>query len=158
MFFDKAHKYTQGILVSPQRNKEQVCDSLVGSDYFQMQHFITESNWNPQKIIDLAAKRTNEALPRHKLTGLIIDETGTIKQGDKSVGVGWQYFGNVGKIANSQVAVVACLNTSDFASLVDARLYLPEDWISDPMRCDEAGIPEEQQIFKTKSGSLLSIA
>lgn len=149
-FFDKAQKYTQGILVSPQRNIEQVCDSLVGSDYFQMQHFITESNWSPREVIDLAAKRTNETLPRHKLTGLIIDETGTVKQGDKSVGVGWQYCGNVGKIANSQVAVVACLNTSDFASMVDARLYLPEDWVSDQLRCDEAGIPEEYRVFKTK--------
>ncbi len=138
------------MLISQQRNVEQICDSLSGTDYYKMQHFITESNWSAREVVDLAAKRANRELPRHKLTGLIIDETGTVKKGEKSVGVGWQYCGNVGKTANSQVAVMACLNTSDFATMVDARLYLPENWCSDPERCDEAGIPEEYRTFKTK--------
>ena len=70
-------------------------------DYFQLQHFITESNWDAHDAIDLTAKQTSKTLPKRKLTGLIIDETGTVKKGDKSVGVGWQYCGNVGKTANS---------------------------------------------------------
>ncbi len=73
-----------------------------------------------------------------------------MKKGDKSVGVGWQYCGNVGKISNSQVAVFACLSNGDFASMVDARLYLPQDWCEDPERCEEAGIPEGNRAFKTK--------
>lgn len=72
------------------------------------------------------------------------------RKGDKSVGVGWQYCGNVGKISNSQVAVFACLNKGDFASMIDTRLYLPEDWCNDPARCKEAGIPNENRAFKTK--------
>jgi len=52
-----------------------------------------------------------------KLTGLILDETGMEKKGDKSVGVGHQCCGNVGKTANSQVAVMACLSNVDFASI-----------------------------------------
>jgi len=87
-FFDKAQLYTQGILVSQQRNIEQICDSLSGADYFQMQHFITESNWDARAVIDLTALKTNKTLPKQKLTGLIIDETGTVKQDDKSVGAG----------------------------------------------------------------------
>jgi len=66
------------------------------------------------------------------------------------VGVGWQYCGNVGKTANSQVCVMACLSNGDFASMVDARLYLPKDWIEDPLRCRKAGIPEVNRVFKTK--------
>jgi len=89
-------------------------------------------------------------LPKKKLTGLIIDESGWVKKGDKSVGVGWQYCGNVGKISNSQVAVFACLSNGDFASMVDARLYLPEAWCDDPDRCEEAGIPNGNRAFKTK--------
>ena len=38
-----------------------------------------------------------------------------------SVGVGWQYCDNVGKISNSQVA--AFLSNGDFASMIDTRLY-----------------------------------
>jgi SRSO17 transposase len=81
---------------------------------------------------------------------LIIDESGWAKKGNKSVVVGWQYCGNLGKVYNSQVAVFACLSNGDFASMVDARLYLPADWCDDPVRCDEAGIPMENRAFKTK--------
>ena len=115
-----------------------------------MQHFITDSNWDARKIIDQAAMNTGMVLPKRKLTGLIIDETGTVKKGDKSVGVGWQYCGNVGKTANSQVSVMACLSNGDFASLVDARLFLPQDWCKNSKRCDEAGIPKDQREFKSK--------
>ena len=33
--------------------------------------------------------------------------------------------------------------------MIDARLYLPKDWCDDPDRCDEAGIPEKERLFKT---------
>ena len=115
-----------------------------------MQHFISDSNWSYRDTMDVAAKQTSHSLRKVKLTGLILDETGTEKKGDKSVGVGHQYCGNVGKTANSQVAVMACLSNGDFASMVDARLYLPKDWCDDPHRCEKAGIPEEERGFKTK--------
>lgn len=149
-FFDKAQLYTQGILRSSSRNIEQICDTLFEQDYYQMQHFITNSNWDYRSVIDIAAKNTSSALPKRKLTSLVIDETGIVKKGDKSVGVGWQYCGNVGKTANSQVAVMACLSNGDLASMVDARLYLPNDWCDSPQRCKRAGIPKDQQTFKTK--------
>jgi SRSO17 transposase len=115
-----------------------------------MQHFISDSKWSFRDVIDIAAKQTSRSLPKRKLTGLIIDETGTVKKGDKSVGVGWQYCGNVGKTANSQVAVMACLSNGDFASMVDSRLYIPKDWCSNPERCKIAEILEEKRVFKTK--------
>jgi SRSO17 transposase len=149
-FFDKAQQYTRGLLVSHHRNIEQISDRLGTEDYFQLQHFITESNWEAQNAIDQAAKQISKALPKLKLTGLIIDETGTVKKGEKSVGVGWQYCGNVGKTANSQVCVMACLSNGDHASMVDAQLYLPKDWCCDLKRCEEAGIPEAGRTFKTK--------
>ncbi|MES0447819.1 MAG: IS701 family transposase [Desulfobacterales bacterium] len=150
-FFDKAEKYAKGIFLSNSRNIERVCESQQNLDYFQVQHFISDSNWNARAVIDKAATDVSNALPKRKLTGLIIDETGTIKKGDKSVGVGWQYCGNVGKTGNSQVAVVACLSNGDFASMADARLYLPHDWCDDKQRCERAGIPGEHRAFKTKT-------
>ncbi len=119
-------------------------------NYHQMQHFITESSWSGRELIDQVAKEVSSLLPKHKLTGLIIDESGWVKKGNKSVGVGHQYCGNVGKLSNSQVAVFASLNNGDFCSMVDARLYLPEDWCSNPTRCDEAGVPESERTFRTK--------
>jgi SRSO17 transposase len=130
-------------------NIERISEEI-NADYHQMQHFITESNWNGRSIIDQVSQEVSSLLPKRKLTGLIIDESGWVKKGEKSVGVGWQYCGNVGKISNSQVAVFACLSNGDFASMVDARLYLPLDWCNDPVRCNEAGIPSENRVFKTK--------
>ena len=119
-------------------------------NYYQMQHFITESPWSGRELIDQVAKEVSSLLPKHKLTGLIIDESGWVKKGNKSVGVGHQYCGNVGKLSNSQVAVFASLNNGDFCSMVDARLFLPEDWCSNSSRCDEAGVPETERTFRTK--------
>ena len=115
-----------------------------------MQHFISDAKWDARTVINKAALQTSSSLPKRKLTGLILDETGVEKKGNDSVGVGWHYCGNVAKTANSQVAVMACLSNGDFASLVDAQLYLPQDWIDDPVRCDKVGIPEERRVFKTK--------
>jgi SRSO17 transposase len=42
------------------------------------------------------------------------------------------------------------LSKGDFASVVDACLYLPEAWRADSVRCDEAGIPQESRSFKKK--------
>ena len=148
-FFDKAELYTKGIVQSQLRNIERISEDLNAS-YDQMQHFITESNWDERAVIEQVSSEVSSILPKRKLTGLIIDESGWVKKGDKSVGVGWQYCGNVGKISNSQVAVFACLSNGDFASMVDARLYLPEQWCDDPLRCSEAGIPEQNRVFKTK--------
>jgi len=131
------------------RNIERISENL-SANYFQMQHFISESNWDGRSVINLVAQEVSQILPKRKLTGLIIDESGWVKKGVKSVGVGHQYCGNVGKTANSQVAVFACLSNGDFASMVDARLYLPKDWCDSPSRCDEAGVPQEKRIFKTK--------
>jgi len=123
-------------------------DTGVGN--YQMQHFITESNWDARELIDKVAGSVSFILPKRKMTGLIIDESGWVNKGDKSVLVGHQYCGNVGKVSNSQVAVFACLSNGDFASMIDARLYLPKDWCNDAKRCQEAGITQDRMTFKSK--------
>ncbi len=120
------------------------------ANYHQMQHFITESTWDYRALMDQVSKDVSNSLPKRKLTGLIIDESGWEKKGDKSVGVSPQYCGNAGKICNSQVAVFGALSNGDFASMVDARLFLPESWCNNESRCKEAGIPEQDRQFKPK--------
>jgi SRSO17 transposase len=138
------------------RNIERISEDL-GANYHQMQHFITESNWDHMILINQVAQEVSQVLPKRKLTGLIIDESGWVKKGDQSVGVGHQYCGNVGKLSNSQVAVFGCLSNGDFASMVDARLYLPKDWCDNAPRCEKAGIPLGHRTFKTKLELALEI-
>ena len=42
------------------------------------------------------------------------------------------------------------MGNGDFASLEDARLYLPHDETKDTSRCDLADVPKEERVFKTK--------
>lgn len=147
--YDKATLYVEGIVLSDLKNIERISETL-NADYHKMQHFITESNWDARSVIDQVAKQVDHSLPNQKLTGLLIDESGWVKKGTKSVGVDHQYCGNVGKTANSQVAVFGCLCNDKYASLVDTRLYLPKSWCDDPLRCEVAGVPEENRDFKTK--------
>src|SRR5204863_9011727 len=81
---------------------------------------------------------------------LILDESGWEKAGSKSVGVARQYIGQVGKIANGQVGVFACLCNGQQVGLVQGRLYLPKEWIDDKKRCTKAGIADTDRLYRTK--------
>lgn len=148
-FFDKALIYCQGIFMSELSNIERVSAEMF-ANYHQMQHFISDSPWDYRALMDQVAVDVSRSLPKRKLTGLILDESGWEKKGVKSVGVGHQYCGNVGKVSNCQVAVFGALSNGDFASMVDARLYLPESWCNDSSHLQEAGVPEHERVFKPK--------
>src|SRR5262249_50674106 len=64
-------------------------------------------------------------------------------------GVGRQYTGSVGAVANAQVGVFLAYASEKGAAFVDRALYLPHAWTDDPERCREAGIPETVR-FATK--------
>jgi len=85
-----------------------------------------------------------------KPTGLIIDESAHLKKGIKSVAVGRQYAGVVGKVDNCQVGVYASLVNDHRAGLVNERLFIPKNWVNGKASCKLAGIPEEYIKFKTK--------
>jgi SRSO17 transposase len=148
-FFGQAKTYCQGIFLSELSNIERISEEMF-ANYHQMHHFISDSPWDYRALMDKVSVDVSQSLPQRKLTGLLIDESGWEKKGDKSVGVSPQYCGNVGKVANSQVAVFGALSNGDFASMVDSRLYLPQSWCEDLSRCEEAGIPESERTFKMK--------
>ena len=95
-------------MLSDLNNIERISEKLE-ADYHTLHHFISDSNWDARSVMDQVAKDVSQSLPKKTLTGLLIDESGWVKKGNKSVGVGYQYCGNVGKTANSQVAVFGCL-------------------------------------------------
>jgi len=73
---------------------------------------------------------------------LVVDETGFLKQGKMSCGVKRQYSGTAGRIENCQIGVFLTYASEKGHALIDRRLYIPEDWFTDPKRCRKAGIPE----------------
>ena len=80
---------------------------------------------------------------------LVVDETGFLKKGTRSAGVGRQYSGTAGRIENCQVGVFLAYASERGHALVDRELYLPRDWSEDPARCRAADVPGEVE-FATK--------
>ena len=66
---------------------------------------------------------------------LMIDETGFLKQGRKSVGVQRQSSGTAGRVENCQVGVFVSYAKCQGSLLAGSRLYLPRSWTQDPQRC-----------------------
>ena len=72
---------------------------------------------------------------------LVVDETGDLKKGNRSVGVQRQYTGTAGRTENAQVAVYLAYAAPAGTAFIDRALYLPRSWASDPARCRAAGVP-----------------
>ena len=96
-------------------------------------------------------------LGRHQDTALYLDETSFVKKGRCSVGVQRQYCGRLGKLANCQVRVFACLGRGGRAALVDFRLFLPQGWVDDPEQCRKAKVPASERNHETKGQLALAM-
>ena len=80
---------------------------------------------------------------------LVIDETGFLKKGTKSVGVARQYSGTAGRIENCQIGVFLAYAAPRGRAFLDRALYLPQAWTADRDRCAAAGVPADVD-FATK--------
>ena len=80
---------------------------------------------------------------------LVVDETGFLKKGEKSVGVQRQYSGTAGRIENCQVGVFLAYAGNKGRAFLDRELYLPQVWADDWERWREAGVSENVR-FRTK--------
>ena len=148
---EKAEHYLEGLFHDGKHNIERMNERIAQSNYQQLHHFISVSPWDHEPV--LQAVRMDMSIlfeGRAELAGLIIDESGHRKSGKKSVGVARQYLGSIGKVDNGQVAVFAALSQGDDVAMVDTRLYLPKNWTEDKVRCKKAGIPKQDQVYKTK--------
>ena len=80
---------------------------------------------------------------------LVVDETGFLKQGKKSVGVKRQYSGTAGQVENCQIGVFLAYGGRGGAAFLDRELYLPQEWAEDGERRREGGVPQDV-VFRTK--------
>jgi SRSO17 transposase len=74
----------------------------------QFQHFISNSPWNHEPVVAQIGRDAGH-LGGKSTSSLIIDESSFPKQGDRSVGVGRQWSGRLGKVDNCQQAVFGVL-------------------------------------------------
>jgi hypothetical protein len=105
-----------------------------------MQHLLDRAKWDCDGVRDALRAYVVETLATPNAV-LVIDETGFLKKGRKSVGVQRQYSGTAGRIENSQVGVFLSYASLHGHSLLDRELYLPKSWTDDQERCRKAHVP-----------------
>lgn len=120
------------------------------ADSQALHHFLAHSPWDARAVMDQVARDVDALLGGDSDSCLLLDETCFPKKGKKSVGVARQWMGRQGKTDNCQVAVFAALARGRCVSLIDAELYLPQEWVKDSERCEAAGVPQERRMLKTK--------
>lgn len=136
---------------------ERMAEVLDDCDEQALHHFVSNSPWDFHGVVDDVARQADELLGGHSDTGLILDDSGFVKKGKESVGVQRQWCGRLGKTENCQVGVFAVLGRGNRAVPVDFRLYLPSKWIENQELCQRTGIPEEDQVLKSKSALALEM-
>ena len=115
---------------------------------WRQQALLGRGRWDADALRDIVRDYVVEHLGDNDAI-LVIDETGFLKQGKASCGVGRQYTGSAGKITNCQIGVFASYVSDKGHAFIDRALYLPKAWTSDPDRLTAAHVPESVA-FATK--------
>jgi SRSO17 transposase len=153
---DHAHRFVQGLLLGgDRRSVENIAEAIDGCVVRSLQKFIAQSPWSDDEVLEELQRHVTEVLGDPD-AALNVDETGFPKKGTKSVGVKRQYAGCLGRTDNCQIGVCVNYRSAAGHTLIDRRLFLPEEWAADRPRREEAGVPEAV-VFRTKPALALGM-
>ena len=142
--------YLQGLLAPIDRkNGWQLAQQAGFPTPYAVQHLLGRAKWDAHALRDDLRAYVLKYLGDPEGI-LVIDETGFLKKGNKSVGVARQYSGTAGRIENCQIGVFLGYTGAKGFAFLDRELYLPQVWAEDSERRTAASVPEETT-FATKS-------
>jgi SRSO17 transposase len=145
----RVRRYVDGLLSPVERkNGWQLAEQAGEPRPYGMQRLLAGAKWDADAVRDDLRAYVVEQLGDLRAV-LVIDETGFLKQGIKSVGVKRQDSGTAGRIENCQIGVFLTSAAPQGHVLLDRELYLPREWADDLPRRREAGVPDEVT-FATK--------
>jgi SRSO17 transposase len=130
-------------LLGPERRKTGWMRAEAAGDPgpWRQQALLGRAQWDADALRDVVRDYAVETLAEPDAV-LVVDETGFLKQGKASCGVGRQYTGSAGKVTNCQIGVFAAYVSSKGHAFIDRALYLPKVWSDDPARRAGAHVPE----------------
>ena len=138
----RAGAYLKGLLACVERkNGWQLAEAAGDRTPDGVQDFLARMRWDAEQVRDDLRTYVVEHLSDPDAV-LVLDETGFVKKGSKSVGVQRQYSGTAGRIENCQIGMFLGYASRYGRALIDRALYLPESWAQDAARRTEAGIPD----------------
>src|SRR5258706_14537981 len=146
---ERAMAYLQGLMSEiPRKNGWQLAEQAGELTADGMQRLLSTAHWDAGAVRNELQAYVVEYLGDEAAT-LVVDETGFLKKGTKSVGVKRQYSGTAGRVENCQVGVFLAYASGRGRAFLDRALYLPREWAEDPARRTEAGVPAAVE-FRTK--------
>ena len=138
-----AYDYLRALISTIERkNGWQIAEHLGASTPDGVQRLLATAHWDADQVRDDLQSYVVEHLGDEEAV-LVVDETGFLKKGTKSVGVKRQYSGTAGRTENCQIGVFLAYASPRGRTFLDRELYLPKEWAADAERREEAGVPKE---------------
>jgi SRSO17 transposase len=137
----RARRSLAGLLSPVERkNGWQVAEAVGEATPDGVQRLLNAARWDAEAVGDDRRAYVVEHLG-DPAGVLVIDETGFLKKGTKSVGVARQYSGTAGRIENCQVGVFLAYASPRGRAFRDRARSLPQDWAAAATRRAVAGVP-----------------
>src|ERR1019366_6629116 len=133
--------FLDGLVGSEQRKTGWMRAEAAGDPGpWRQQAILGRGRWDADVLRDIVRDYALETLADPDAV-LVLDETGFLKQGKASCGVGRQYTGSAGKITNCQIGVFCAYVSRHGHAFIDRMLYLPKSWTDDPARMTASYVP-----------------
>jgi SRSO17 transposase len=138
----------RGKLTGLQRKTTEPIATQAGQKRRPLQLFVGAGGWDDRAVLDELRRHVAEELADPDGV-FVLDPSAFPKKGTASCGVARQWCGCLGKVENCQVGVFLAYAGRRGRALLDARLYLDQDWAADPKRRAQAAVPAEV-VFQEK--------
>jgi SRSO17 transposase len=131
----------EGKLSSLQRKTTEPIATQAGQRRRNLQLFVGAGGWDDAALRDELRRHVREELA-DPAGVFILDPSTFPKKGDDSCGVARMWCGSLGKVDNCQAGVFLAYVGRRGKALLDARLYLDEDWAADAARRAKTFVPQ----------------
>ena len=141
--------YVQGQLSNLHRKTAEGIALEFGKAPRTLQRLLESIKWDEDKFHDRCQQLVAEDHGHAEAIG-VVDESGTAKSGDDTVGVARQWNGSRGKVDNCVVGVHLSYAAPGFQCLLASGLFLPEDWANDPLRRKKTTFPTRSSFAQSR--------
>jgi SRSO17 transposase len=139
---DHALTILRGKLTGLERKTTEPIARKAGQKRRPLQLFVGGGGWNDRAVLDELRHHVAQELADPEGV-FILDPSAFPKKGTDSCGVARQWCGRLGKVENCQVGVFLAYAGRRGKALLDARLYLDQDWVADASRRNKTHVPTE---------------
>jgi SRSO17 transposase len=139
---DHARTILRGKLSGLERKTTEPIAAQAGQQRRPLQLFVGAGGWEDQAVLAEMRAQVREEIG-HADAVWVLDGSAFPKKGDDSCGVARQWCGRLGKVDNCQVGIYLAYVAPRGCALLDAQLYLPENWLAERRRCRACHVPED---------------